>query len=742
MSESRTTELVHVKWFLGQALALLSLWTVAGLDLARGPVLFAVFLVTAAVTLFPRLPALVRPPLRRFAAPLLVVVFLVDLLFAGRDIIPPMVRLLLVLLAVRVASHRSNREDLQLILLGMFLSVVSGVFTLSMLFAVQAFLFALLAIGLLYVVNLLESAGETAGRSGEWARFTWKEFAGYARRSFHPAMIRSLALLFVLLIATTAILFVAIPRVHLDKAIPFLRVPQAGLSGFSDIVRFGDVTRIQEDDGIAMQIDVPDLESLPDDPYWRMLVLDRYENGAFASSLFGSGNRERSSRPVHVLSPFPDSLFAEPARGDGSWTFYLEPGVSRYLPILGPFEQIRFQGRQPFRSDPQVLVFSLPRASASVFSYQVRDFRFGPGVPASALDEPLLAAEEAAREEEARAYPLTTLALPLEREEREFLRARAAEILGERRGRTPVEMAGEIAAYLGSRHSYTLSPGSFDDEGDPIIQWLESERPGHCELFAGGFAVLARAAGIPTRMVVGFNGGSWNSYEDYFVVRNRNAHAWCEIFDGSAWVRIDPTPGGSGGGSNGGFTGSGAGFAHETGFQAWIESLRVMWYRRVINFDDASQEEFVEGVSTNFQRLAKDLRRWVGDLGDGVAATAGRFGRILADTPLAWIPVVLLLAGGFLLIRWLARHPRALWSRSSRRSLHPLRRRAGRELRRLDSIAGADEAWSGERALRDELRQRLLAVRFGRDPEPSEAFRLFRRTRRFARRRRSGARRE
>ena len=525
----------------------------------------------------------------------------------------------------------------------------------------------------------------------------------------------------------------AIPRVHLDQAIPFLRLPQAGLSGFSDVVRFGDVTRIQKDDGIAMQIDVPDLESLPDDPYWRMLVLDRYENGAFINSLFGSGGGEGSSRPVHSTSPFPESWFADPGRGDGSWTFYMEPGVSRYLPILGPFAEIRFQGRQPFRSDPQILVFSIPRTSGSVFSYQVRDFRFGSSVPASGLDEPLLIQERAATGEEANAYPLTTLGLPFEMEDREFLRGLTTEILGETQGQAPVEMAGEIAAYLRTRHSYSLAPGSFG-AGDPIIQWLESERSGHCELFAGAFAVLARTAGIPTRMVVGFNGGSWNSYEDYFVVRNRNAHAWCEIFDGNAWVRFDPTPGGSGIGPNGDFSGSGAGFFRETGFQAWIDSLRVMWYRQVINFDDSSQEEFVEGVSAAVQRMGKDLRRWIGDLGPALVETAGEYWRSLVRTPLAWISVVFLLGCGFLLLRWLDRHPGSFWSRTFRKSLNPLRRRAGRELRRLDSMRVPD-VFPEEETLREELRERLLAVRFGRNPEPSEAFRLFRRTRRFTRRR-------
>ena len=113
-----------------------------------------------------------------------------------------------------------------------------------------------------------------------------------------------------------------------------------------------------------------------------------------------------------------------------------------------------------------------------------------------------------------------------------------------------------------------------------------------------------------------------------------------------------------------------------------------MWYRRVINFDDASQEEFVEGVSTAFQRMGKDLRGWIGDMGDTVAATAKKYWRILAGTPLTttWIPVVFLLAGGFLLIRWLGRHPGlSLEQGFPQIPPPPPLRRAARELRRLDS---------------------------------------------------------
>ena len=107
--------------------------------------------------------------------------------------------------------------------------------------------------------------------------------------------------------------------------------------------------------------------------------------------------------------------------------------------------------------------------------------------------------------------------------------------------------------------------------------------PGHCELFAGAFTLLARTAGIPTRIVTGFRGGTWSGFEDYYMVRNRDAHAWCEIFDGrDAWLRVDPTPGG-------GLVGAGNDSLGtpliDRSWVAYLDSLRIVWYRRIVNFD-------------------------------------------------------------------------------------------------------------------------------------------------------------
>lgn len=75
-----------------------------------------------------------------------------------------------------------------------------------------------------------------------------------------------------------------------------------------------------------------------------------------------------------------------------------------------------------------------------------------------------------------------------------------------------------------------------------IDDFLFTYKSGFCEHFASAFAVLMRAAGFPARVVIGFQGGEYNEYGDYILVKEKFAHAWTEVFDQSkGWIRIDPT---------------------------------------------------------------------------------------------------------------------------------------------------------------------------------------------------------
>jgi transglutaminase-like putative cysteine protease len=71
--------------------------------------------------------------------------------------------------------------------------------------------------------------------------------------------------------------------------------------------------------------------------------------------------------------------------------------------------------------------------------------------------------------------------------------------------------------------------------------WFD-RRQGFCEHIASSFVVLMRALDIPARIVTGYQGGEMNSLDEYWTVRQRDAHAWAEVWQqGQGWVRVDPT---------------------------------------------------------------------------------------------------------------------------------------------------------------------------------------------------------
>lgn len=86
--------------------------------------------------------------------------------------------------------------------------------------------------------------------------------------------------------------------------------------------------------------------------------------------------------------------------------------------------------------------------------------------------------------------------------------------------------------------SYSLTPGEYDN----LEEFLFRRRVGFCEHYAASFATLMRLAGIPARVVVGYLGGEYNDLGHFFLVRQADAHAWCEVWlPQKGWTRVDPT---------------------------------------------------------------------------------------------------------------------------------------------------------------------------------------------------------
>ncbi len=97
-----------------------------------------------------------------------------------------------------------------------------------------------------------------------------------------------------------------------------------------------------------------------------------------------------------------------------------------------------------------------------------------------------------------------------------------------------------LAYYRQQPFHYTLLADILGN--DPVDEFLFETRKGYCEHYSGSFTFLMRAAGIPTRVVAGYQGGDINPLGDYLIVYQANAHAWSEVWiPDSGWVRVDPT---------------------------------------------------------------------------------------------------------------------------------------------------------------------------------------------------------
>lgn len=108
---------------------------------------------------------------------------------------------------------------------------------------------------------------------------------------------------------------------------------------------------------------------------------------------------------------------------------------------------------------------------------------------------------------------------------------------------TPFDRARALQDHFRKNFEYDLDVGP-GHSTDALDNFLLRDRRGYCEQFAGAYAVLARAVGLPARIAVGFTQGELNPSDSLFHVKDENAHAWPEVYlTGFGWVPFEPTPG-------------------------------------------------------------------------------------------------------------------------------------------------------------------------------------------------------
>lgn len=600
-------ELQQLRWLLGGLLVLVSVATVPYLDIGAWMLMGLTTVAVGAVMVFPWLPGRIPRWAHRLSFPVIVAVFTGDLWLSG-ELLPALVRLDILLLLYRGITYRQKRDELQMIVLGLFLVVVAGVLTVSLTFAVHILAFTAGALALLLVITLADASSEVAGAAQSpgstpnWALSV--EWGQLLRRAWQVTDWRVVTMgsaLFAGLVVLSAILFVAIPRFQLENSLFLERfITKKARSGFSDTIKFGDVTEIARDNGVALSVDVSDRNQIPDAPYWRMVVLDEYQEGAFRLS------------PGLRRSAFSQELFGRTVRGTqrgriedaATWVFYLESGVARYLPLLGAFDRLQFREPQSFRTMQGVPMVALRDDPVTMIAYRVEGMQSEP-----VIVDTVFGARFAASGNKPVAAAALMLSLQLQASDHTVL-ARIRNEIGGGDSPSAAEFAERAGVWLKQRHRYSLSPKIPPGMGDPLVRWMDSEEGGHCELFAGSLVVLARSAGFPARVVTGFRGGSWNGYSNNFTLRNSDAHAWCEVFDAQSqsWLRVDPTPGAVNDDPLAMAGAANQDWRNDRSWNARLESLRVFWYRRIVSFDQRSQLDTLQAMKQATEKSSQRLR--------------------------------------------------------------------------------------------------------------------------------------
>lgn len=297
------------------------------------------------------------------------------------------------------------------------------------------------------------------------------------------------------------VMWIFFPRI----ATPFWGVPidtSRAATGLSDTMSPGDISSLSMSNKLAFRVSFDGEMPEPRDRYWRGLVLTSFDGRAWSSrepgiSRSALGQIEPRGEPVTY------EITLEPTQQQ--WLFALDLPVSWSL-------------ARTFMAPQQQLARSTPidqRVAYQVTSYT--DYRVGRKL--SSL------------------YRNWYTSLP------EGSNPRTAELAHNMR-----EAAGTdrtfVAAVLQKLHRedfyYTLEPPPLGD--DPVDHFLFDTRRGFCEHYASAFAVMMRSVGIPTRVVLGYQGGEVNPLGGHLIVRQSDAHAWAEIWlDGIGWYRVDPT---------------------------------------------------------------------------------------------------------------------------------------------------------------------------------------------------------
>lgn len=407
------------------------------------------------------------------------VLFYFFLQFDFQDLIGHIMEVLFVLLGIKFLERKQVRDYMQIYALALFVLAGLGLMTLDMAFVAYLLLF--------FVILSISSIFLTFYSQDPNFEFTQQTI---------KTMITKCLWIPILAIPLSGLMFIILPRTSFP-ILTFLNRPDKARSGFTDNVRLGHVSDIQEDERIIFRVTMKKIDDLL--LYWRGITLDYFD-----------GSSWKTTRR-NVFVPFKAE---NPAGKIITQVIYLEPYENSSLFALDKPVNIDLR-RARKNSD---FTFSMPgliekRTRYTVFSI-VSDT-----LPEKSID------------------PQIYLQLPRDLSPLITSLARSLEVKGNREA-----TIRKIMAHLNS-DTYRYSLKELPQSKNPLESFLFDSPAGNCEFFASAMAVLLRVNDIPSRLVGGYRGGYYNEMGNYYLIPQKNAHVWVEAFTpGKGWVRYDPTP--------------------------------------------------------------------------------------------------------------------------------------------------------------------------------------------------------
>ena len=395
------------------------------------------------------------------------------------------VTLLVVLLTLKTLELRARRDAFVVFFLGFFCMLSNFFYSQSLLTAFSMLL------GLMGLLMVLVNAHMPVGKP---PLMQAAKTAAWMAALGAPIMI---------------VLFVLFPRVAPLWGLPSDAV--VGKSGLSEKMQVGSIAKLALDDSVAMRIkfgaEPPPLR----DMYLRGPVLSTFDGREWRPARPDFGSRFSVAASL-VVAGTPTNYEVTLEQTNRPWLFVLDAAPTS--PQLAGYQTAMQADLQWMLNKP---ASELIRYKAQSFT----NFKHGPDKPVIGLREFV---------ELPPGFNPRTLALANEiRRDPLYTQAGSAEL---------VQVALERLRTGG--YAYTLEPGLYGQNSADEF-WFD-KKEGFCEHIASSFVILMRALDVPARIVTGYQGGERNSVDDFWVIRQSDAHAWTEVWhEGRGWLRVDPT---------------------------------------------------------------------------------------------------------------------------------------------------------------------------------------------------------